>query len=493
MEVGIISIDGEVEVSLTGTVFSTVVGCTSVGGNAGHYRCPGVAHVDVHGSPEDDSVYGEWANVSFDVDGGAGDDWISTGPEDDDIEAGPGRDEVFGDFGDDLIDGGDGDDNLMGYAGDDVLFGRAGSDTLSGDESNDTLFGGDGDDHLWGDERGETVRYSGHGDDTLTGGNGNDELYPQGGTDVVRGGAGVDGANYVEYVDPVYGTSSSIRVTLDWQANDGPPGDGDSIGPDGDVEDLSSPGASSAESVVLVGNNVANVLETRAARDTAVVLVDGGGGPDTLISGGGSGPAFELIGGLGDDVIQGSAHREVITGGAGSDTITADGGIDIVEPGRGQDNVDGGSGDDTIDAGDGEVDQVRCGPGDDVARVDRIDIVETATSVCETLVLSGSAPDVAVPSRTRYRVGPRGLARVVLTNDGSFSVDVDATARWDGALLGKGEATLAAQARRGLGLQLTRAARAEIRRTGSIRAQVTFRLVSGSQAATVKRTVRFTE
>ncbi len=71
-----------------------------------------------------------YLNLNIKVDGGEGNDQITTGM---------GNDEVYGGAGDDLI---------YGEMGNDKLYGGAGNDTLSGGDGNDTLDGGDGDDTL---------------------------------------------------------------------------------------------------------------------------------------------------------------------------------------------------------------------------------------------------------------------------------------------------------------------------------------------------------
>ena len=90
----------------------------------------------------------------------------------------------------------------------------------------------------------------------------------------------------------------------------------------------------------------------------------GGAGPDRL--GGGPGPD-ELSGGTGNDKLDGGAKHDVIRGGPGKDRLRA-GGL--------TDSLIGGTGNDTLLARNGHRDIVRCGPGRDTARVDRIDTVE---------------------------------------------------------------------------------------------------------------------
>ncbi len=182
------------------------------------------------------------------VDGGAGDDVISTGDEaayafggagDDDITVGEGAAAVFGGDGEDVITGGDGDaayldggagddviqggdaDEIIkggvhvdgtGESDDDVIDGGAGNDDISGGLGADDLSGGDGDDVI--DHKGVVDEDSGaerdafddHVDneaDTLDGGAGDDTLVFDR-ADTATGGEGSD--VFWLYFDEVSGT-----------------------------------------------------------------------------------------------------------------------------------------------------------------------------------------------------------------------------------------------------------------------------------------------
>ena len=100
--------------------------------------------------------------ASFEVNAGAGDDWVSVAPGvsvPTTLRGGP---------GDDRLIGGSGDDKLIGGSGDYFLNGHAGSDSLFGGPGDDKLIGGSGNDLL----RGEA------GEDVLIGGSGHNELFP---------------------------------------------------------------------------------------------------------------------------------------------------------------------------------------------------------------------------------------------------------------------------------------------------------------------------
>jgi uncharacterized delta-60 repeat protein len=136
------------------------------------------------------------------MEGGAGDDSLFGGPAADDLRGGDGNDELEGHGGNDGLDGGsgadliegnDGRDRLLGGPGADELFGEGGNDRLNGSEDDDYLEGGAGQDSLHGDA----------GADVLFGLGGNDQLFSAGDNtkDTVRGGGGVDLANFDELDD----------------------------------------------------------------------------------------------------------------------------------------------------------------------------------------------------------------------------------------------------------------------------------------------------
>jgi Ca2+-binding RTX toxin-like protein len=82
-----------------------------------------------------------------------------------------------------------------------------------------------------------------------------------------------------------------------------------------------------------------------------------------------------LAGGGHDDVIFGVGGNDTLLGGAGDDRIYGGPGRDVITGGSGADHLYGGPGSDTIVAVDGERDIVDCGPGNDRAVVDSVDLV----------------------------------------------------------------------------------------------------------------------
>jgi Ca2+-binding RTX toxin-like protein len=157
------------------------------------------------------------------VDGGDGDDTISTGDDADTIIGGAGNDTIDGGLDADTIDGGGGDDRIVGGEGSDVINAGAGDDivyagidpdlglpdnldiadvdgdlvpnngmdVVNGGDGNDTIFGADDDDTLNGDA-GDDFIDGGVDDDTITGGTGDDTLIGGQGADTIDGGDDAD-------------------------------------------------------------------------------------------------------------------------------------------------------------------------------------------------------------------------------------------------------------------------------------------------------------
>ena len=137
--------------------------------------------------PEDDRDF---------VDGGSGNDTITTGDD---------ADTIVGGFGDDVIDGGIDADSIRGDDGADRIVGGEGSDTIRGGEGDDTIHAGndpdlgldqlniedDGSGPFGPDlvtDNGRDLVFGGEGNDLITGADDDDTLYGETGNDTIDGG-----------------------------------------------------------------------------------------------------------------------------------------------------------------------------------------------------------------------------------------------------------------------------------------------------------------
>ncbi len=380
---------------------STVTMSLGDGNDRARVQTPITARI--FGGPGDDTI-----------DGGAGADALfGDGPSE--ADPGAGADRLEGGAGNDALNGGRGADTLVGDTGADALDGGSDADALSGGDDPDTVSGGDGADHLSGgagDDRleggpgddtvgvpapmmiGATLLPTEPGNDVLSGGPGNDALDPGvgggGDRDVLVGDDGVDTVSYGVRSVPVTTTKDGI-------ANDGQAGEADNIA--GDVERIDGGLANDA----VGGGPGPDVL-------------DGGPGADTLRGGPG---ADQLIGGPGRDAasyvgepratvrldrgtartarrgdrdrlaevedVRGGGQGDTLTGSNGRNRIDGTAGADYVDGGHGVDRLAGGSSADLVAARDGVRDEpVSCGPGQDLAIVDRRDrVVRRGANRCE--------------------------------------------------------------------------------------------------------------
>jgi Ca2+-binding RTX toxin-like protein len=242
----------------------------------------------------------------------------------------------------------------------------------------------------------------GDGDDAVTvaaptnavilGGPGDDQLQGGTGQDVFEGDEGTDGVSYGPRVAP-------ITTSKDGVANDGEANEGDNIG--SDVERIT--GGSANDSIG--GGPDADILDGGPGDDT----LSGGPGADQLLGGPGrdavayTSPAdvkVWLETGIGGSAQPGDSDRiadvEDVAGGDERDTVTGSSADNALGGGRGEDYLDGRRGVDRVDGGgnadvvvarDGAPDEpVSCGPGQDLAIVDRADrVARTGPNRCERI------------------------------------------------------------------------------------------------------------
>jgi RTX calcium-binding nonapeptide repeat (4 copies)/Putative metal-binding motif len=201
-----------------------------------------------------------------------------------------------------VFSGFDGDDEVSAAActGSTVNMGggndrATASGTVNGEVGNDDLTGGTGADSLDGGDGRDTVA-GGGGADILRGGNGRDLLLPgPGAGDVVQGGADLDTGSYEDQ-------TAAVTVTLDDQANDGPPGENDRMA--SDVENLIGGVAGDT----LIGDGNPNDIDGGDGGD----VINPGGGPD-FVDGGPGNDRIEARDGAQDRILCGDGNDLAIT------------------------------------------------------------------------------------------------------------------------------------------------------------------------------------
>jgi Ca2+-binding RTX toxin-like protein len=274
---------------------------------------------------------------STSIDGGPGQDTLTSYGVNDTIRGGDGNDWIqfehgiaWGDGGNDTIIGNVGDFvpatttiiNARGNAGDDVIYGGEFSDTLSGDEGVDLLVGNFGEDWLYTGADGGAAYGGSNNDilvgaadsDTLVGGTESDIAYGYAGRDWLYGGTANDTLIAGDGNDVIYGGTG-----INFMYGDG-----------GDDVFIAEGSADQMEGGT--GHN----YYYRYGAGTSYSL--GGAGIDEFI-----GDAFAsndtvlglagndyLFGGGGNDLLQGGADNDVILGQAGNDTLDGGAGVNLL-------------------------------------------------------------------------------------------------------------------------------------------------------------------
>jgi Ca2+-binding RTX toxin-like protein len=323
-----------------------------------------------------------------------------------------------------VILGGTGDDTLLGGSGQDVVRGEDGADTVRGGAGDDTIDGGPGNDAL-------DPGLGGNDDhDTLAGGEGDDSVSyglrsaPVATTKdgVANDGQAGEGDNIGLDIERIAGgvANDTVGGGPDADVLDGGPGDDALNGFAGD-DVLRGDGGLSAGADTLsggLGNDLiqgdggADTLSGEAGND----VVEGGTGADRLSGGPGAdqlngGPEHDAVvytdqadvtvrldrgfggsaqPGDSDRIIQvedvdGGDQRDTVTGSSDANALDGARGEDYLDGRRGVDRLVGGSSADVVVARDGARDEpVSCGPGQDLAIVDRADrVVRRGRDRCE--------------------------------------------------------------------------------------------------------------
>jgi Ca2+-binding RTX toxin-like protein len=304
--------------------------------------------------------------IALDLDGGAGNDRISTGDDSDVLRGGTGNDVLNAGAAADVVVAGAGDDGISGGRDGDWLVGEAGADTFTWNaaDGNDVIEGQDGSDKLVmnGSGIGETfnVRPSGSrihvtrdiGTAALdVNGVDNMAINTFGGRDIVFAEANLPGL-------------AALDLALE-----------PATGNDGQDDNVSIAGTEAADSVTVKPTAVAgHVAVSYGAGRTAydmvgenVLAVFTRGGNDLLVSSLPPSPfltTLHLAAGAGTDVLIGSDASESLQGEDGNDLLLGRGGSDLLLGGAGDDALDGGHSNDNLEGGPG-VDSFTCADAGD--------------------------------------------------------------------------------------------------------------------------------
>ncbi len=157
---------------------------------------------------------------------------------------------------------------------------------------------------------------------------------------------------------------AAISNSANWLTGDGNGSSTDGIGaefPSGIQATFSLTGE------VIIGGSGDDDLDGTGSDDTISGgdgndNIDGKGGDDEIDGGSGN---DTINGGDGNDTINGGSGNDIIDGGAGNDNINGGTGNDVIDGGAGNDNINGGDGNDVIDGGPGN-DNINGNAGDDI-------------------------------------------------------------------------------------------------------------------------------
>jgi Ca2+-binding RTX toxin-like protein len=349
---------------------------------------------------------------------------------------GAGTQNFAGTEGDDIASGGAGNDLLNGLGGSDILSGDAGTDVINGGAGNDLITGGVGNDALFGEAGNDTFNYTiGDGADAIDGGTGIDWLRIVGtaanntlaatfdgsvltsvagsslaGIELVTADllGGVDTLNYT-------GTTAAVTVNLGTGTASG-------FGTIAGIENVT--GGTGADH--LTGSADANTLSGGAGDDTLAGglgndVLTGGAGIDTASYAGETDNMFvslatnnarrgsaaaavedtlssieNILGGLGNDTLTGSAAANTLDGGAGNDTLSGGAGADALVGGTGNDLIIGGTGNDALSGGaDDDIFSYTIGDGIDTIDGgignDTLSILGTAAANTLDVIFNGAS------------------------------------------------------------------------------------------------------
>ncbi len=327
---------------------STIVVGGVIHNVGGTLKYSGGEHVVLGGTEGNDTLIGDKGIDALWGDGG--DDYLNGGMESDQVFGGSGNDIIEDPFGDDILRGDDGDDVISAGTGLDLIFGGNGKDYIIMGQDPKEAFGGEGDDFILGGT-GVDLLQGGEGDDWLEGGDGfdtlagenselffnspiigHDILWGQGndtdydgesGDDIMLSGPGIQRFEGMLGFDWAIAKYDSIGVNFDFGIKIFTSAPAEILR---DRFDLVEAASGWINNDTIIGDHRGNAA--RAAIETTFdghVLDDAGmdriaGLRDLLGLNGVTGATFRdgniLLGGDGDDTLQGNGGNDVIDGDA---------------------------------------------------------------------------------------------------------------------------------------------------------------------------------
>ncbi len=396
----------------------------------------GYDHIIFIGGEGNDSITFQGfdqSNITFDLQGGAGDDVIEF-VENLGVTPATGAGALIrGGAGNDRLIGSHLNDEIYGELGNDIIEGGRGYDILIGD--NATLRDGDG---VSADKTiGARVSVL-DGNDTIDGGDDDDIIIGGGGTDDIAGG---DGADVILGDGGRFGYfTNSPQIDVDaFAIPDFVPND--RLNPDVPPELRT---AKQMDDILLALDGIFTGTDLGLGGDD---MIDGDAGEDIIfggagnddISGGGDGDhvvggrGFDVIDGDGgddvlfgneqDDIINGGDGSDVIAGGFGDDTLHGDADNDYMTGSRGRDVMFGDGGDDEMH-GEGEPDIMFGGADDDlVIGGVGADIMMGDDGVVVKFDVDGGGTDLVIGKDTSGVVAAyEGSGALIDTNPGSLDL-----------------------------------------------------------------------
>jgi len=226
--------------------------------------------------------------------------------------------------------------------------------------------GHDGDDTFINHTALPSRAWGGRGHDTLIGGDGADRLLGGAGNDYLDGGAGANvlvgglGDNVVvgamppglepELAGEVKGAPSKVSSVTTNLTNGILVIRGTDLA-DTIKVDLNSRGGLVVTSRTIDGNLGIEGADLYSAAKVTKIVIDAGGGDDTVEISSAIKTWTRIFGGYGNDTIRGGGGVDNIYGGEGKDRLYGNGGSDFIVGGGGVDTIDGGSGSNTVHQG----------------------------------------------------------------------------------------------------------------------------------------------